>query len=158
MPAPSANTNSWVASNNYVDVNSLTRTNPYAEEVNVHQLFGVDTFQTRHDAAFTWQASAAGAQLRIKPGTGATTATDYLHFRIVDLSGNEVYDPTPDFAASAATTTLVYNTSTLNMNDEFWTVQFNASNNSGATKVGWQFRIDSAAIAANSSGSESYTF
>ena len=154
---PTANSNSWSQSNNYIDTNSLARTNPYAETVNVNKLYGVDTFQDRHSISFTWQASANGAQFRVTPATGATTATNYIIFRITDNSGNEVYQPNTAFAPSAATTVLVYNTSALNMNDEHWTVVYHTQNTSGATKVGFQFRVDTGAIRANSSATIAYT-
>lgn len=154
---PTANSNNWTPASNYLTVNSLGRTNPYAEDVNIARLYGVDTFQDRHSVAFTWTASANGAQFRVTPSIGATTATDYLHLRITDLSGNEVYAPSTAFASSAAINVLVYNTTSLNMNDEFWTVVFDTANNDGATKVGFQFRIDTGAIRANSSATKSYT-
>lgn len=151
---PTANINDYSQGASYITENSLARTNPYADEGNALQLYGVDTFTSRHSIAFTWAITTAGDQIRFTPSTGATTATDYLKFRIQDESGNEAYST--GFQSSAATTALDVNTSGLNPNDD-WTVLFQTSNTDGATKVKFQFTIATGAIYANSSAAVSYT-
>lgn len=156
MASAVQNANSWNPSANYIDANSLTRTNPYANngEDQAVELFGVDTFQARHSVSHTWAVTSAGARVTFTPSTGATTATDYLKFTVMDESGNEAY--ATGFQSSAATTALVVNTSALNKNDD-WKVIFSTSNSDGATKVQFSYHIDEAAIYGNSSGTEAYT-
>lgn len=151
---PTANINSFDQDYTYVGRNSLTETNPYASEANALQLYGVDTMTDRHSVAFTWRVTTAGDQIAFTPSTGATTATDYLKFRVQDQSGNEAYST--GFQSSAATNALNVNTSGLNPNDD-WTVLFQTSNTDGATKVAFQFTIASAAIYGNSSATVSYS-
>ncbi len=156
MASAVQNANSWQPSANYITATGLTRTNPYAndgEDQSV-ELFGVDTFQARHSIAFTWAVTSAGARVTFTPSTGATTATDYLKFTVVDESGNEAY--ATGFQSSAATTALAVNTSALNKNDD-WKVIFSTSNSDGATQVQFSYHIDEAAIYGNSSGTKSYT-
>jgi hypothetical protein len=150
---PTANVNSFDQDNTYTGVNSVARTNPYADESNALQLYGIDTLHDRHSVAFTWAITTAGDQVRFTPSTGATTATDYLKFRIQDQSGNEAYST--GFQSSAATTALDVNTSGLNPADD-WAVLFQTSNTDGATRVRFQFTLASAAIYGNSSGTVSY--
>lgn len=149
-----ANYNAFDQDYTYVGRNSLAETNPYAEEANALQLYGVDTLHDRHSVAFSWVVTTAGDRVAFTPSTGATTATDYLKFRVTDKSGNEAYSTT--FTSTAATAALNVNTSGLNPNDD-WTVLFQTSNTSGATKVKFSFEIGSAAIYGNSSGTVSYT-
>lgn len=149
-----ANVNSFSQTYTYVGRNSLTETNPYAEEVNAVQLYGIDTLHDRHSVAFTWAVSTAGDQIAFTPSTGATTATDYIKFRVQDKSGNEAYST--GFQSSAATAALNVDTSGLDPNDD-WTVLFQTSNSSGATRVKFQFDIASAAIYANASAAVSYS-
>jgi hypothetical protein len=149
-----ANVNGWDQDNTYIGRKNLAETNPYASEVNAMQLYGVDTLTDRHSVAFTWVISTGGDQIRFTPSTGATTATDYIKFYITDKSRNEAFST--GFQSSAATTALNVNTSALNPNDD-WTVLFSTSNNKGATKVQFSFRIGTAAIYGNSSASVSYT-
>lgn len=149
-----ANVNGWDQHNTYIGKNNLAETNPYANEPNAVQLYGVDTLHDRHSIAFTWAISTGGDQIRFTPSTGATTATDYIKFYVKDKSGNEAYST--GFQSSAATTALNVNTSGLNPNDN-WTVLFQTSNNSGATKVKFEFTIGTAAIYGNSSASVAYT-
>jgi hypothetical protein len=151
---PTANVNGYEQGNTYIGENNLARTNPYADEGNALQLYGVDTLTDRHSVAFTWTVSSAGDQVRFTPSTGATTATDYLKFRIQDQSGNEAYST--GFQSSAATANLDVNTSGLNPNDD-WAVLFQTSNNDGATKVKFQFTIATGAIYGNSSAAVAYT-
>lgn len=155
---PTANINGWSSSATYVNRKSLSRTNPYANDdsLNVLKLYGVATNQARHSVAFTWQVASAGNQITFTPSTGATTATDYIKFSIYDESGNVASTTTPAFQSSAATTPLAINTAALRkIND--WNVVFNTSNNSGATKVNFNFHIDESQLASNSSGTVSYT-
>jgi len=149
-----ANVNGWDQDNTYIGKNNLSETNPYANEPNAVQLYGVDTLHDRHSVAFTWAVSTGGDQIRFTPSTGATTATDYVKFYVKDKSGNEAYST--GFQSSAATAALNVNTSGLNPNDD-WTVLFQTSNNSGATKVHFEFTIGTAAIYGNSSASVAYT-
>lgn len=149
-----ANVNGWDQDNTYIGKNNLAETNPYANEPNAVQLYGVDTLHDRHSIAFTWAISTGGDQIRFTPSTGATTATDYIKFYVKDKSGNEAYST--GFQSSAATTALNVNTSGLNPNDN-WTVLFQTSNNSGATKVKFEFTIGTAAIYGNSSATVAYT-
>lgn len=151
---PTANINSFDQDYTYIGRKSLSRTNPYADEGNALQLYGVDTMTDRHSVAFTWAVTTAGDQIAFTPSTGATTATDYLKFRIQDQSGNEAYST--GFQSSAATAALNVNTSGLNPADD-WTVLFQTSNTDGATKVAFQFTIPSAAIYGNSSAAVAYT-
>lgn len=151
---PTANINSFDQDNTYIGQNSVARTNPYADEGNALQLYGIDTFTDRHSVAFTWAITTAGDQIAFTPSTGATTATDYIKFRVQDQSGNEAYST--GFQSSAATAALNVNTSGLNPADD-WSVLFQTSNNSGATKVSFQFTIASAAIYGNSSAAVSYS-
>jgi hypothetical protein len=156
MASAIQNTNNWQPSANYITAAGLTRTNPYAndgEDQSV-ELFGVDTFQARHTIAFTWVVASAGAQITFTPSTGATTATDYIKFTVVDESGNEAY--ATGFQSSAATTALVVATTALNKNDD-WKVIYSTSNSDGATQVQFSYHIDEAAIYGNSSGTKSYT-
>lgn len=156
MASAVQNANDWQPSANYITVNSLSRTNPYANDGQDQsvELFGVDTFQARHSIAHTWAVTSAGARVTFTPSTGATTATDYLKFTVVDESGNEAY--ATGFQSSAATTALAVNTSTLNKNDD-WKVIFSTSNSDGATQVQFSYHIDEAAIYGNSSGTITYT-
>lgn len=149
-----ANSNSFDQDYTYVGRNSLTETNPYAEEANALQLYGVDTLHDRHSVSFTWRVTTAGDQVAFTPATGASTATDYVKFQVKDKSGNEAYST--GFTSTAATSALNVNTSGLNPNDD-WTVLFQTSNTSGATKVKFSFDIASAAIYGNSSGTVAYT-
>ena len=149
-----ANVNGWDQDNTYIGKNNLSETNPYANEPNAVQLYGIDTMHDRHSVAFTWAVSTGGDQIRFTPSTGATTATDYVKFYVKDKSGNEAYRT--GFQSSAATAALDVNTSGLNPNDD-WTVLFQTSNNSGATKVKFEFTIGTAAIYGNSSASVAYT-
>lgn len=149
-----ANVNGWDQDNTYIGKNNLAETNPYANEPNAVQLYGVDTLHDRHSVAFTWAISTGGDQISFTPSTGATTATDYVKFYVKDKSGNEAYST--GFQSSAATNALNVNTSGLNPNDD-WTVLFQTSNNSGATKVKFEFTIGTAAIYGNSSDSVAYT-
>lgn len=149
-----ANVNSFLQSNTYVGENSLTQTNPYSDDGNALNLYGVDTLHDRHNIAFTWAVSTAGDQITFTPSTGATTATDYIKFRVSDKSGGEAYST--GFQSSAATAALAVDTSALDPNDD-WTVLFQTSNTDGATKVKFQFDIASAAIYGNSSATVSYS-
>lgn len=149
-----ANVNGWDQDNTYIGKNNLAETNPYANEPNAVQLYGVDTLHDRHSVAFTWAISTGGDQISFTPSTGATTATDYVKFYVKDKSGNEAYST--GFQSSAATNALNVNTSGLNPNDD-WTVLFQTSNNSGATKVKFEFTIGTAAIYGNNSASVAYT-
>lgn len=156
MASAVKNTNSYSPTYDFVSQNSLTTTNPWAgiEGENAVKLKGVDTNQARHSVAFTWAIASAGAQVTFTPSTGATTATDYQKFTLIDESGNEAV--ATGFQASAATAARNVNTSGLNKNDD-WTVIFSTSNNSGATKVDFSFKIGKTAIRANSSAAISYT-
>lgn len=151
---PTANINSFDQDNTYIGQNTIARTNPYANEGNALQLYGIDTFTDRHSVAFTWAITTAGDQIAFTPSTGATTATDYIKFRVQDQSGNEAFST--GFQSSAATAALNVNTSGLNPADD-WSVLFQTSNNGGATKVSFQFTIASAAIYGNSSAAVSYS-
>jgi hypothetical protein len=149
-----ANVNSFDQDYTYVGRKNLAETNPYAAEANALQLYGIDTMTDRHSVAFSWAITTAGDQIAFTPSTGATTATDYLKFRVTDESGNEAFST--GFQSSAATAVRNVNTAGLNPNDD-WTVLFQTSNSSGATKVKFSFKIGSAAIYGNSSGTVAYT-
>ena len=149
-----ANVNGFDQDNTYIGKNSLAETNPYAHEPNAVQLYGIDTLHDRHSVAFTWAITTGGDQIRFTPSTGATTATDYIKFYVKDKSGNEAYST--GFQSSAATNPLNVNTSGLNPDDN-WTVLFQTSNNSGATKVKFEFSIGTAAIYGNATNTVSYT-
>lgn len=151
---PTANINSYAQGNTYQDELSLTRTNPYANEANALQLYGVDTMTDRHSVAFSYAITSAGDQVRFTPSTGASSATDYLKFRIQDESGNEAYSTT--FQSSAPTGNIDINTAGLNPADD-WTVLFQTSNNDGATKVKFQFKFGTGQITGNATGTVSYT-
>ena len=61
------------------------------------------------------------------------------------------------FQSSAATAALAVTTSALDPRKD-WTVVFSTSNNSGASKVQFQFSIDESQIIGNSSATVSYSF
>jgi hypothetical protein len=145
---PTANANGYVQNTNYSTKAGLTRTNPYAETENAELVYGMSTLQARHSIAFTWRVTSAGGGITFTPSTGATTATDYLHFSIYDKEGGEA--KTTAFQSSAATTALNVNTASL-QTKMGWFVIFETSNNSGATQVSFQFEIGEASIVTNSS-------
>jgi len=147
--------NSYTSTANYIDANSVKRSTPGASNSNGIQLYGVERLRDAHDITFTWAASTAGAQVAFTPGTGATTATDYVKFRVVDMHGNEAYSS--GFQSSAATDPLNVDTSSLEPGDD-WTVFYTTSNNSGATRVEHRFTIGTGAIYANSSATISLDY
>lgn len=147
--------NSYTSSANYIDANSVKRSNPWPDGANAAQLYGVERVVDAHDISFTWAITSGGDQIAFTPATGASTASDYIKFRVVDQSGNEAYSS--GFQSSAATAALNVNTSSLDPDDS-WTVYYNASNSSGATKTRYNFHIGTGAIYANSSGTESIDF
>lgn len=151
---PTANENGFLQSNDYVGKNSLTQTNPYANEANAVKLYGIDTMTPRHSIAFSYAITSAGDQVAFTPSTGSSSATDYLKFRIQDESGNEAYSTT--YQSSAPTSAININTSALNPADD-WTVLFQTSNGSGATKVKFQFKFGTGQITGNGTGTVSYT-
>lgn len=151
---PTANINSWQSSATYPGVNSLTQTNPYADEGNAVNLYGVDTYQARHSVAFSWRVTGGGATVIFTPSTGATSATDYIKFTLRDMSGNEAY--ATGFVAASATKALTVTTSSLEPTDD-WTVLYSTSNTDGATKVAFEFEIGTAQIVGNSSAAVSYS-
>lgn len=151
---PTANENGFLQSNTYTGKNSLTETNPYANEANALQLYGIDTMTDRHSIAFSYAITTGGDQIRFSPTTGSSTATDYLKFRIQDESGNEAYSTT--YQSSAPTANIDINTAALNPADD-WTVLFQTSNNSGRTKVKFQFKFGTGQITGNGTGTVSYT-
>lgn len=151
---PTANDNGFLQSNDYITKNSITQTNPYASEANAVKLYGIDTMTDRHSVAFTFAITSAGDQVRFAPSTGSSTATDYLKFRIQDESGNEAYSTT--YQSSAPTANIDINTAALNPADD-WTVLFQTSNNSGRTKVKFQFKFGTGQITGNGTGTVSYT-
>lgn len=148
-----ANVNSYAQGASYVTQKSLSRTNPYADD-NAERLYGMDTVHPRHSVAFTWRVTSGGDGAIFTPSTGATTATDYLHFMIFDKSGGNVQTTT--FQSSAATAALNVNTSSLETKHG-WDVIFSTSNSDGATKVEFQFEISEGEIVTNSSASVSYS-
>lgn len=153
-----ANANSFEQGASYVTETSLSRTNPYAADgshAQAVELYGVSTFGDRHSVSFTWAVTTAGARVTFTPGTGATTATDYIKLYVTDGQGNEAYST--GFQSSAATTALPVTTSGLDKRND-WTIVFQTSNNDGASKVEFQFTIDEAQILGNSSGTVSYSF
>lgn len=153
-----ANVNSFSQGASYVTAESLARTNPYAADGSDAQgveLYGIDVYGTRHSVAFTWAVSSAGKRITFTPSTGATTATDYIKFYVTDGDGNEAYST--GFQSSAATTALAVTTSALDPRKD-WTVIFETSNNSGASKVQFQFSLDESQIIGNSSASVAYSF
>jgi len=153
-----ANSNSYVQGASYVTQESLTRTNPYAadgSDAQAMELYGMSVYGERHSIAFTWAVSSAGKQVTFTPSTGATTATDYIKFYVTDGQGNEAYSTT--FQSSAATAALAVTTSALDPREE-WTVTYQTSNNDGASKVEFLFRIGEGQISANSSATVSYSF
>mgnify|MGYP001283577828 CR=1 FL=1 len=145
--------NSYHPSATYVGVNSLVRTNQWAEDENAVKLYGIETLTTRHSVGFTWAVTTAGDQVAFTPTTNPTSAADYYKFRLNDESGNEAYG---NFVSSAPTNAINVNTSSLNPEDD-WRVEFATSSGSGASVTRFSFDIVSAAIYANSSGSVSYT-
>lgn len=151
---PTANENGFLQSNDYITKNSITQTNPYANEANAVKLYGIDTMTDRHSIAFSYAITTGGDQISFSPTTGSSTATDYLKFRIQDESGNEAYSTT--YQSSAPTAAIAVNTAALNPADD-WTVLFQTSNNSGRTKVKFQFKLGSGQISGNASGTVSYT-
>lgn len=156
MASAVQNTNGYDPANTYISKMSLNRTNPYANdgEDQAVELYGVDTFQDRHNSVHTWAVASAGNKVTFTPSTGATTATDYLKFTVQDMYGNEAN--ATGFQASAATTALAVNTVALNP-DQGYKVTFSTSNTDGATKVEYSYTISAAALYANSSGTKSYT-
>lgn len=156
MASAVQNASGYSSSNSYITQTPLYRTNPWANSdgVNGVQLYGIDTNQARHNVAFTWAVVSGGAHILFSPTTGATAATVYQKWTVVDESGNESY--AVGFVASTATTPRQVNTSALNRDNE-WKVYFSTSNSSGATKVDFSFEIDSAAIRGSSSAAISYT-
>ena len=153
-----ANANSFSQGASYVTQESLSRTNPYAadgSDAQAVELYGVSTYGDRHNIAFTWAVTTAGARVTFTPSTGATTATDFIKFYVTDGEGNEAYST--GFQSSAATTALAVNTSGLDKRHD-WTVVFQTSNGGGASKVEFLFTIDEAQIIGNSSGTVSYSF
>lgn len=156
MASAVPNTNSYSPSNDYISQNTLYRTNPWANDAseNAIELYGIDTNQARHNVAFTWASVSGGAHILFTPTTGATTATDYQKWTVVDQSGNESY--AVGFAAGNPTAARQVNTSALDKDDD-WKVYFSTSNNDGATKVDFSFTIGTGAIRANSSATISYT-
>ena len=153
-----ANVNSFSQGASYVTAESLARTNPYAadgSDAQAVELYGIDVYGTRHSVAFTWAVSSAGRRITFTPSTGATTATDYIKFYVTDGDGNEAYST--GFQSSAATTALAVTTSALDPRKD-WTVIFETSNNSGASKVQFQFSLDESQIIGNSSASVAYSF
>ncbi len=147
--------NSYSSSANYIDANSVKRSNPGASAANASKLYGVERIRDAHDISYTWAVSSAGDQVAFTPATGATTATDYIKFRVVDQSGNEAYSS--GFQSSAATNALNVDTSSLDP-DDIWTVFYNTANNSGATRVEYRQTIGTGAIYANSSGTETIDY
>ena len=153
-----ANSNSYVQGASYVTQESLSRTNPYAadgSDAQAMELYGMSVYGDRHSIAFTWAVASAGRQITFTPSTGATTATDYIKFYVTDGQGNEAYST--GFQSSAATTALAVTTSALDPREE-WTVTYQTSNNDGASKVEFLFRIGEAQITGNSSATVSYSF
>lgn len=153
-----ANSNSYVQGASYVTQESLSRTNPYAadgSDAQAMELYGMSVYGTRHSIAFTWAVSSAGRRVTFTPSTGATTATDYIKFYVTDGYGNEAYST--GFQSSAATAALAVTTSALDPREE-WTVTYQTSNNDGASKVEFLFRIGEGQISANSSATVSYSF
>lgn len=140
---------------NYIDINSVKRSTPGASNANAVQLYGVERLRNAHDISFTWAITTAGAQIAFTPATGATTATDFVKFRVVDGRGNEAYSS--GFQSSAATAALNVDTSSLDP-DYDWTVFYNTANNSGATRVEYRFIIAPGAIYSNSSGTETLDY
>lgn len=147
--------NSYTSSANNIDANSTKRSNPGANSANAAQLYGVERIRDAHDISYTWAITSGGDQIAFTPATGATTATDYIKFRVLDQHGNEAYSS--GFQSSAATAALNVNTSSLDP-DDMWTVYYNTSNNSGASRVEHVQKIGTGAIYANSSGTESIDF
>jgi hypothetical protein len=147
--------NSYASSANYIGVNSVKRSNPGANASNAVKLYGVERLRDAHDVSYTWAITSGGDQIEFTPATGATTATDYIKFRVIDQSGNEAYSS--GFQSSAATTALAVDTSSLDP-DDMWTVYYTTSNNSGASRVEYVQKIGTGAIYANSSGTESLDF
>lgn len=156
MASAVQNTNSYSSSNDYISQQPLYRTNPWANSDgnNAIKLYGIETNQARHNVAFTWAVVSGGAYMLFSPTTGATAATDYQKWTVVDESGNESY--AVGFVASTATTPRQVNTSALNRDND-WKVYFSTSNSSGATKVDFSYEIDSAAVRGSSSAAISYT-
>lgn len=155
MASAVQNTNSYSDTNDYVSQNTLYRTNPWAGDdgLNSIHLMGIDTNQARHNVAFSWAVVSGGAHVLFTPTTGATTATDYQKWTVVDESGHESY--AVGFASGNPTAARQVNTSALDKDND-WKVYFSTSNNDGATKVDFSFTIDSGAIRANSSAAIAY--
>lgn len=145
--------NLYHPSASYVGVNSLAESNPYAEDGNAVQLYGIETYGDRHSVSFTWAVTTAGDRVAFTPVTNPTSAADYYKFRVVDQHANEAYG---NFASSAPTAAINVNTSSLDPNDN-WLVEFATSSGSGASRVRFSFRIGTGAIYANSSGTVSHT-
>lgn len=147
--------NSYTSSGNYIDTNSVTRSNPGANDSNAVKLYGAERIRGSHNISYTWAITSGGDQVAFTPATGATTATDFIKFRVIDKSGNEAYST--GFQSSAATAALNVDTSGLDP-DDLWTVYYNTANNSGATRVEYVQTIGTGAIYANSSGTETITY
>jgi hypothetical protein len=146
------NVNGYLGSNTYVGQNSLNRTNPYAnvDGLNAEQLYGVDTYEDRIPVSFTWHIASAGDRTTVTPIYGATTASDYLKFNLIDESGNEAYGRWISSAPSAAfdITTTALNTA----ND--WKAFF-ATSKAGA-KTEFSFKIESAAVLTDTTATITY--
>jgi len=149
--------NSYTSTATHITVNSVKRSNPGANEggTNAVQLYGVERIRDAHDISYTWAVTSGGDQVAFTPATGATTATDYIKFRVVDQHGNEAYSS--GFQSSAATNALNVNTSSLDP-DDMWTVYYKTSNDSGASRVEYVQKIGSGAIYANASGTVSIDY
>lgn len=147
--------NSYTSTANYIDTNSVKRSTPGASNANAIQLYGAERLRDAHDISYTWAITSGGDQIAFTPATGATTATDYIKFRVIDMHGNEAYSS--GFQSSAATNALNVNTSSLDP-DDTWTVYYSTSNNSGASRVEYVQKIGTGAIYANSSGTETLDY
>jgi len=145
--------NSYTSSANYIDANSLTRTNQWAEDENAVKLYGIETLGDRHSVGFSWAVSSAGDQVAFTPTVDPTSASDYYKFRVVDMSGNEAY---ANFVSSASSDAINVDTSSLDPDDD-WTVEFATSSGDGDSQTRFSFDIGSGAIYANSSATISYT-
>lgn len=149
--------NSWTSSANYIDANSKTRTNPYANDGgsnNAVELYGIETYGTRFQVGFSWAVTSGGDQLAFTPTSGSSATTDYFKFRVTDMNGNEAYG-----AASTASPTNAVNVDTSGLDpDDTWEVIFSASQTQGTDRVQFAFKIGTGAIYGNSSASVGYTF
>lgn len=149
--------NSYTGSATHITANSVKRSTPGANDTgaNALRLYGVERTRDAHDVSYTWAIASAGDQITFTPATGATTATDYIKFRVLDQHGNEAYSS--GFQSSAATTALAVNTSSLDPDDS-WTVIYTTSNSDGASRVEYTQIIGTGAIYANSSGTQSLDY